>query len=107
MFTNQRARAVEINIAIICSSIPACSSLAKHMSKGRSLFGSLRSLLGSNSLFSTNKTNKSKKSKNSYDSSHLSRGDTDRSRGVLENRYIELREISQQGIIRTVEVEIV
>ena len=133
-FTNSRASSVEINIAIICSSMPACSSFAKHVFEKSSLFGSFRSLFNQYILSSKTKGS-SKKSKSSYDSSYPAGVDhSERSMGsktlLPENGYVELQEAKsyvrtnqisatdgyhqstrshpyQQGITRTVEMDIV
>jgi len=125
---------VEINIAIICSSMPACSSLTKHVLENSSFFGSVRSLFDHYILSSGTKSN-SKKSKSSYGLSYPAGvKQSERSMGsrtlLPENSYVELQEAKsfmrtneinatdryhqstrsqpyQQGITRTVEVDIV
>lgn len=43
---NNQPSVVEINVAIICSSMPACHSLVKHYCGDAGLYASIRSLFG-------------------------------------------------------------
>ncbi|MCJ1295864.1 hypothetical protein MMC34_007428 [Xylographa carneopallida] len=125
---------VEINIVIICSSMPACSSLAKNVSEKSGLLGSVRSFFDHYILSSAGK-NSSKKSKYSYGPSYpaeskQSQRSTDDKIPLSENGYVELQETRpytqrneinatgryhqssrpkpyDSGIVRTVDVDIV
>ncbi|MCJ1439447.1 hypothetical protein MMC27_008841 [Xylographa pallens] len=125
---------VEINIVIICSSMPACSSLAKNVSEKSGLLGSVRSFFDHYILSSASK-NRSKKSKYSYGPSYpaeskQSQRSTDDEVPLSENGYVELQETRaythrneinatgryhqggrpqpyDTGIVRTVDVDIV
>ena len=130
---NRGHSSVELNIAIICSSMPACSSLAKHVFEGYNVLSSVRSLFDRHLLSSRTK-NSSKKSKSSYDASYpagvaQNKHSMDSRAPLSENEYMELREakpymrtseingtdcyhqknpspVYQPGITRTIEVDI-
>ena len=132
--TYLRSSSVELNIAIICGSMPACSSLAKHVFKESDVFVSFRSILD-RYVPSLRSKSRSKKSKASYEVSYPSRIESNQrsmdSRAPLPgNGYMELQDVRsgirtneftagnpyyqagrplehQQGITKTIQVEIV
>ncbi|MCJ1359195.1 MAG: hypothetical protein MMC33_009195 [Icmadophila ericetorum] len=90
--------AVEINVAIICSSMPACYSLLKNLSENSRLFASITSAFRLRSESSSSGNSNPKKSFFKYNSSskpthvHGTTQATDSRAHLPGNDYIELRE---------------